>query len=654
MCLSCCCQLLPSEFFGIIGGLKNMGINKEKFKLDKQSSSNQIYKFDNFIIDTKLRRLFHDGDVIQLTSKLFDVLLLLVSESPEIVTKEELMNEVWANQFVEENNLAVNIWALRKILGETYSDRKYIETVPKRGYRFTAKVKLIEGDDASDYDQNIQLAGSDEMSNSLETISSLAVIPFITKSNDNDLDYIADGLTESTIASLSLLPHVKVIAHSIITRYTGQDLDVRDLGQKLNVQAVVMGRIIRNGENLSISVELISTKDCSYICAKNYNIPFDRILDLQEAMASEINKGLDKNPPTKSNPNHLSFKRYTINSEAHRLYLKGRYFLKLKNPAGIEKACECFNRAIEIDRNYSLAYSGLADCYSAQVIYGLYSPQEVIPKAKRAVIRALELEETLAEAHASLAKIKVNFDWDWSGAQKEYRRAIELNPRYATAYQWYAEHSARTGAFNKALDLIDRAMEIEGLSIPIIKSKAMIFYQARQFKEAEEQCREALEMNSDLAVTGLLGYIFTAQQKYEEAAAELQKLISFASGERENSAKQLFNFFSIPLNEIYFSQSEPEAIGALGYILARLGMRNEALALASKLIEFQKQRYFDRYVTAIIYIGLEDYEQAFEWLEKSFSDRAFILTLLKTWHFFDPLRTEPRFKDLYERVGFGC
>jgi TolB-like protein len=613
-----------------------------------------IYEFGPFLLDFSTRRLFLRGQVVSLTSKLFDILLLLVEKRGEVVTKDDLMKVVWPDQFVEENNLTVSMSALRKALGERYGERRYIETVPKRGYRFLARVSVSQCGEAADGKYRAgagweSRTARPEVATSAAT--SLAVLPLFNESHDPSLEYLSEGLAESIINSLSQIPQLRVLARSAAFRYKGKDLDVHRIGQELNVPAVLMGRVLQLKERLIISVELVDVENSTQLWGGKYNCLFSNLFTVQEEIATEVSEKL-RLRLTSWEKNFLT-KRYTENAEAYRLYLKGRFFWNKRSIQGIKKAIENFRQAIERDENYSLAYSGLTDCYATFSAYGVYPPKDVMPKAKETVLRALEIDDMLAEAHTSLANIKQLYDLDWPGAEREYRRAIELNPNYATAHHWYADYLTKMGRFDEALERIKHALEIDPLSLIINKTLGKILYFAREYDAAIEQCLETLEIEPNFGpVSGQLAYVYAAKGIYPEAIAEMEKLISSSAGEYEIPAGANMDSFSGQKKQVVFSQSDPEAIGALGHFYALAGRQDEALELVRGLKKLRKHRYIEPHTVAMIYIGLEDKDQALKWLEKSYVEHSSVVTHLKFWPFLDPLRSDSRFVDLCRRVGF--
>jgi TolB-like protein/Flp pilus assembly protein TadD len=628
-----------------------MEASKVQAVLCNQRQLEQVYKFGPFLLDTAVRRLFLDGQVVPLTAKLFDILLLLVQRSGHVVTKDELMKEIWPGQFVEENNLTVSMSALRKALGERYGERKYIETVPKRGYRFVARIRELPITDTDYLEHHFGAHEREKYEAYSEVVNnSLAVLPLINETHNPELEYLSDGLAESIINSLSQIPQLRVLARSIVFRYKRKNLDIQRIGQELNVRAILAGRVLQFDDRLCINIELIDIEQGTQLWGEKYNCQVSNILEVQEGIATAVSEKL------RFRLNHQEkdglIKRHTEDATAYRLYLKGRFFWNKRSVKGIKSAIVYFQQAIDRDVDYSLAYTGLADCYSTLAGYGVFPAYDFIPKAKAALTRALEINELLAEAHTSLANIGMLYDLNWAEAEKEYEKAISLNPNYATAHQWYADHLAKLGRFDEAIERIKHALEIEPLSLIFNKTLGKILYFAREYDQAMMQCMEMLEIEPGFGpANGLLAYIYIAKQRYEEAIAEILRLINFAKGDYEVSPGEDLRSANLK-KPLVFSQSDPEAIAALGYIYALIGRTEEALEIAEGLEELSGYRYVEPHTLAMVYIGLGDHDRAFKWLEKSFADRSSIITHLKVWHWLDPLRSDHRFVDLYRRVGF--
>jgi serine/threonine protein kinase/Flp pilus assembly protein TadD len=459
-----------------------------------------------------------------------------------------------------------------------------------------------------------------------ETIDSVAVLPFINASGDPNAEYLSDGITESLINSLSQLPHLKVMSRDSAFRYKGKETDAQTVGRQLGVRAVLEGRVMQRGDSLSISTELVDARDNSHIWGQQYNRNSADVFTVQEEIAKEMTTAL-RMRLTGEDEKRMA-KSYTASPEAYQLYLKGRYWWNKRTGEALSKGIEYFQQAITKDPTYALAYSGLADCYTLLPIYANVPPKDAFPKAKEAALKALEIDDTLAEAHASLAFVKKQYDWDWSGGEKEFQRAIELNPAYATAYQWYGETLSHTGRLEKAITEYTQALELDPLSLAINRELGRAFYLARQYDQAIEQLRKTLEMDPNFVLAHLfLGQAYVQKSMYKEGIAEIEK-------------------------ELVISPGDPYALSGLGYTYALAGRRAEAQKVLNHLDELSKQKYVHAGFLVVIYVGLGEKGKAFEWLEKGYEDRSLeIGPGIKVDPTLDPLRSDPRFQNLLRRMN---
>ncbi|HEV8130727.1 MAG TPA: protein kinase [Acidobacteriota bacterium] len=456
-------------------------------------------------------------------------------------------------------------------------------------------------------------------------IDSLAVLPFANASRDPSTEYLSDGITESLINSLSQLPQLRVMARTTVFRYKGQQADPQKLGHDLNVRAVLTGKVSQRGETLIVQADLVDTADGSQLWGEQYNRKLADILAVQEEISKEISEKL-RLKLTGEQKIRLA-KQHTGNTEAYQLYLMGRYYWAKVTEEGDKKAIDYFNQAIEKDPNYALAYAGIADAY-----YGLSNlhlpPREAMPKAKQAAIKALELDETLAEAHTSLALVKTFFEWEWPAAESEFRRAIELNPGYATAHEWYGWYLALMGRHNESRAALKRAEQLDPLSLSISWSRGLSFYLARQYDAAIEQLGRTLEMDPNLGVAHMiLGACYLEQKMYKQAIAEEQKA--------------------------RLVDDSPTILAALGIFYAVSGNKGEAekvLAQLKELRRLSKGRFVPSAETAIIYAALGKKDEAFEWLDRAYEDRSERLSWLKVDPEIDSLRSDPRFAELMRRM----
>jgi TolB-like protein/Flp pilus assembly protein TadD len=456
-------------------------------------------------------------------------------------------------------------------------------------------------------------------------IDSLAVLPFVNASADPNMEYLSDGIAETLMNQLSQLPNLKVISRASVVRYTGKESDPQAAGKSLNVQAVLMGKVVQTDDNLTISAELVDVRNNRHLWGDKYTRKLADILVLQDEIARQISNQL-RIRLTGEEKNRLA-KRHTENTEAYQLYLKGRYFWNRRTQEGIKKAVEFFQQAIEKDPNYALAYAGLADSYNVLAVFSELPPKEAYPKAKAAAMKALEIDDTLAEAHTSLASVRLRHDWDWLGAEGEFKRAIKLNPSYATARYWYALYLAQMGRFDEAIAEAKRAQEVDPVSLVTNYHVGAILYYARQYDKAIEQLRMTLELDPNFAVAHtFLGRAYRQKGMYEEAIAEFQKAITLA-GVSSNR------------------------LGELGHAYAVSGNRGEARKALDELKELSKRRYVSPYAMALLYIGLDEKDQALKWLGKAHEERISSLDTLKVNPMFDTLCSDPTFADLLRRMG---
>ena len=456
-------------------------------------------------------------------------------------------------------------------------------------------------------------------------IDSVAVLPFVNASADPNAEYLSDGITESIINSLSQLPKLRIVPRSTVFRYKSREIDAVKIGRELNVRAVLTGKVAHRGEILSIQTELVDVASESQLWGEQYNRRLSDILTVQQEIANEISEklrlkltGEEKRRITKS---------YTENTEAYQLYLRGRYYWNKRTAEGLKRGLGFFQQAIEKDPNYALAYTGLADSYNLLGSYGVLRPIEAYPKANAAAAKALQIDDTLPEAHASLAFTMARYDWAWPGAEREFRRAIELNPKYASAHHWYATaYLGPTGKLDEAIGEIKKAQELDPLSLIINTELGRLLYYARQYDESIEQLRKTIEIDPTFWVAHTyLGWSYEQKGKYEEAIAQAQKGIESSGG-------------------------NPRAVAGLGHAYAIAGEKGEAQKILSKLQEMSRRDYVSPVSIALIYTALGEKDRAFEWLQKGYESRDEGLVWIKVDPKFDNIRSDPRFADLTRRV----
>jgi serine/threonine protein kinase/Flp pilus assembly protein TadD len=456
-----------------------------------------------------------------------------------------------------------------------------------------------------------------------QAIDSVAVLPFVNASSDPNAEYLSDGIAESVINSLSQLRGLRVMARSTVFRYKGKDADPQKVGHDLGVRAVLSGRLLQRGSTVIVEAELMDVAKGSQLWGGQYTRKTSDVFALQEDLSREISEKL-RLRLTGEEKQRLT-KRYTENAEAYQLYLKGRYFWNRWSPEDAQKAVEYFQLAIDKDPGYALAYAGLADTFISQFWFGEIAPREGAPKAKAAALKALEMDEGVAEAHVSLGFVNLLYDWDWTEAEKHFQRALALNPSYANAHNWYSFYLMAMGRAEAALVESKRALDLDPASPGMNQIMAIQLVYARRFDDGIEQYRKALEMGQHDAHLGL-GSAYAAKGAYREAVSEFQKYAELDRG-------------------------TPRSIAALAYAHARLNERSEALSAVEQLKTLSKHRYVPASTIALVYIGLGDKDQAFAWLEKAYDERAYSLVFLKVSPAFDPLRSDPRYAELLRRIG---
>ncbi|MDQ3818048.1 MAG: tetratricopeptide repeat protein [Acidobacteriota bacterium] len=460
---------------------------------------------------------------------------------------------------------------------------------------------------------------------SRKAIDSLAVLPLANASNDPNMEYFSDGITESIINALSQLPKLRVVARSTVFRYKGHEIDPVRVGLELGVRAVLTGRIRQAGDGLMIGTELIDVVNDAQLWGEHYNRKLADVFEVQEEIAHEISEKL-RLKLTGSEKRRLS-KRYTADTEAYQLYLKGRFFWNKRTAEAIKTSVEYFEMAIEKDPMYALAYAGLADAYNIMDNYGVLAGKDSFPLAKAAALKALEIDDTLAEAHTSLAHALECGDWNWSGAEGEFQRAIELNPNYATAHHWYGFHLFYRGKFDEALKELKQAQRIDPLSHIVSTGVAWGLFHAREYDRSIEQCRKTLELNPNFFVTHwVLGRNYEQKGMYEQAVEEFRRADELSGG-------------------------EPEIRALLGHVYALMGRRDEAERIAEELKELSERRHVSGYSIARVYAGLGETGQTFQWLGKALEEHHFLIKFIKVDPQFDSLHGDERFQSLLGRMG---
>ena len=630
---------------------------------------NRLYEFGPYKVDQQKLQLWRHGSPVPLPPKAAEILLVLLARSGETVSKEELMLAVWPDSYVEESNLTQNIFLLRKALGETAQDNGTIITIPGKGYRLVAEVRQVSDGEAAP-----GAMAADELPANPEQLAAapagrpaagrlrwlwllapglvlialiaalvwhrqqqarpqappervmLAVLPFENLTGDPSQEYFSDGMTEEMIAQLGNLDpqHLGVIARTSVMHYKNGKTPLDQIGRELGVQYVLEGSVRRDADKVRITAQLIQMKDQSHLWSRRYDRELKSTLALQseiaQQIAGEIQLALGRDTfALVAEPPRQSFTSY----EAYDLYLRGRYFWNKRTAAGFQQAIDYFQQAIAKDPGYARAYAGLADCYVLLAAFSGVPPAEPVQKARAAATKALQLDEGLAEAHTSLALITENYDWDWPAAGKEYRRAIELNPNYATAYQWYAEYLTWLGRFDEASRASERARELDPLSLIIAADDGMIFYYSRQYGRAETKLNAVLEMDPTFNRAHQVREVYVEEGRFAEALGDIEK------------CRTLFGM------SVYWS--------SLAYTLGRSGHAAEAKHALDELERSNRQQPVNPAAMAWAYAGMGDKEQTLQWLNKAYAQRSNTMTALKVEPAYDFLRSDPRFQDLIHR-----
>ncbi|MGI8735040.1 MAG: hypothetical protein ACR2LM_17265 [Pyrinomonadaceae bacterium] len=456
------------------------------------------------------------------------------------------------------------------------------------------------------------------------SIQSIAVMPFINESGNSDVEYLSDGMTETLISSLSQLPNLNVKARSSVFRYKGKEIDPKKIGVELSVQAILNGRVAQRGELLTLTLELVDAQTENVIWSQQYNRKQADLVTLQSEIARDVSSKL-KSKLSGADVAKVE-KNYTANPEAYQLYLKGKFYWNKRTGGSLKQAADFYQQAIEKDPNYALAYSGLAETYVLFSSYDVAPATDSMPQAKAAAQRALELDDSLAEAHTALGFYLSNYEWDRGGSEREYRRAIELKPNYSTAHHWLGADLGNVKRFDDSLAEVRRAEELDPLSPIIGTNLADMLVFARRYDEAIAQYKRILVRNPNFEYAHLaLGRAYGSKGMYPEAIAEARTALELNIG---SSTK-----------------------GYLGLWLARSGKRDEALKLLSELKQEATRDYVQGYTFAVIYIGLGDKAEALNWLEKHMSSRAETANTFAVAPELDDLRSEARFKEMLKRMN---
>jgi TolB-like protein/DNA-binding winged helix-turn-helix (wHTH) protein/Tfp pilus assembly protein PilF len=657
--------------------------------MSHKSSEQRLLRFGTFQLDLRLSELRKQGLRIKLQEQPCQILALLLNRPGEIVSREELRKQLWHDDtFVDfDHSLNTAIMRLREALGDSSENPRFVETVPRHGYRFIAPVedignvpqpKLI----SEQPEAAILATTTPHASGSISQMSarlfprvferrqidlrrvlvftafmviafvlilgyairyvrnaaaakieptglkSLAVLPLENLSGDKDQEYFADGMTDELIAHLAKIRSLRVISRTSAMEYKGTHKPLSEIAHDLNVDAVVEGTVLRSGDRVRITAELVQVATDRHLWAETYESPMGDILTLQNQVATAIANEI-RIELTPAEQEQLAT-THAVSKESYEDYLKGRYYWNKRSEQDLNKAIQYFQLATEKDNQSALAYAGLADCYSiiGSAIVGTVPSGQVATKAKVAALKALELDNTLAEAQTSLATVRFNYDWDWTAASNGFQRAIDSNPSYATAYQRYSLYLMALGRTQQSLDEINRARQLDPLSISMNFSLGWRLYMAHQYNAAVVQLRNTLDMDPTFALPRMvLGQTYEQMGSYDPAIAELQKAV---------------------VN----SHSSPMVLAALGHAYAVANRKAEAEKILNQMAEQSKdKKYVSPFYFASVYAGLKRNEKALDYLEMAYQDRSNGLVFLKVDPQWDTLRSNPRFEVLLKNLA---
>jgi len=613
------------------------------------------FSFSSFWLDIEKRQLLYRNQPVILTRKALDTLGVLVSNAGRVVTREELKRLVWGDGVVEEATIAQNIFTLRKTLGEHEPGQNLIETIAGVGYRFTGQVQAYSSDASV---QRSETGGSRAAwpisklrarllwvvpavvlalglaagfwwrhdPRRTSRIQSLAVLPFANLTGDPQQEYLAGGISDALLTDAAQIPGLRVVSGSSAARYAKSDPD-KKISQELHVDALVEGAVLKNGDQIAVDVRLVQTADDHTLWTARFEVLPRDLLGLNSDISRSLAKQLQSPGGGQFAAPHSSAGTGSV--EAYNEYLRGRFFWNKRTEEAFVKAIAYFTHAIALDPKYAEAYAGLADSYA---LLGSLANAEIpraqaMPKAKAAAMQALQIDDSLAEAHTSLAFVNMHYEWDWTGSQNEFKRALELNPNYATAHQWYAVWLAAQGKTAAALEEERRAQRADPLSIIIMTDTAQLLIYAGREDEATEQVKRALEIDAAFPLAHLyLAIAYMEKKDYPAAVTEFQKVLAI-------------------------NNRDPWALSGLAQTYTLAGERGKSEAILRDLLQRAKSQEDLTIELAKVYAQLGENDQAFTWLEKAYRNRAGSLILLNHAPDFRALHHDPRFADLDRRIG---
>jgi DNA-binding winged helix-turn-helix (wHTH) protein/TolB-like protein/tetratricopeptide (TPR) repeat protein len=631
-----------------------------------------LYRFGPFELDPAERLLSSDGRAVPLSPKAFDMLVVLVERGGHLCKREELMSVLWPDSFVEEGNLSVTVSSLRKVLHDDCGQPSYIETVSKRGYRFVASVShVVERNDPEPAietaPQEQVIAGQKEsetarapkaLSRRFATLAvvvviatlflarivgvrggsaaapagspivhSLAVLPFQTVGDKNGGEYVGIAMADALITKLGNTGRIVTRPTSAIQKYADGTQDARAAGLEQGVDAVLDGRIQRDGDRVRLTVQLTRVRDGVQLWADSFDENFTDVFALEDEFSDRVTRSICLRLTGEEEKRKLA-KLSTKNNDAYQAYVRGRYFWNRRTEKALTTGLRYFQQAVKLDPQFAEAHAGVADSYGLLGLYGILPPTQAFPPAEAAAKRALSMDDSLAEAHATLGFVYFYYDWNGLAAEREFRRALESNPNYAMAHSWNGQDLAAMGRISEALAETQLAQQDDPLSLIVSSNAGLILCLAGSFEQAIETLNKAVEIDPNFPRAHFrLGNVYEQQGMPEKAISEFTEAVRLSGGDSSYE-------------------------GSLGHAYALAGNVEQARRILGLLKQRSGRQYVPAYAVALIYAGLGDRDAAFEWLEKAYKDRSASMALLKVDPALNNLHSDPRFMELARRVNF--
>jgi DNA-binding winged helix-turn-helix (wHTH) protein/tetratricopeptide (TPR) repeat protein len=573
-----------------------------------------IYEFGPFSLVMEERRLLVDGKQVSLTPKAIDILIILIQNSGRVLEKKEIMDQIWPDSFVEEATLAQNIFTIRKALGENLAGIQYIETIPKRGYRFVADVKISyqEAPRAEIYGR--------------PSLPSIAILPFDPLHTGSDDEYLGLGLADALITRLSNIKQIIVRPTRAVRKYCTVHVDPVAAGKDLAVDLVLTGSIQQVGSRIRTTVQLVFVNDSTTLWSEKFDETFEDIFTVQDSISEQIINTLTLKL-TDQEEERIR-KSYTSDSEAYSNYLKGRFYWGKWTREGFEKGIAFFQQAVQRDPGFALAQAAIAEAYNTLSFYGYIAPKPAFQVVNRAALQAIQLDPMLAEAHAAMAINNFAYTWDWATAEQEFSRAIEINSGNPIIHHSYASFLIAMGRIHEAIDHLKIARKLDPLSPLINASMAYPFYFSRQYDKAINELLAAVELDFHFPLSHkILGDTYVEKGMYAEAIIEYHKTIDLLG-------------------------RQPVHLAYLGRAYALSGKKSEAVKIIRELERLSKDNYVSPTSTAIAYTALGEEDRVLELLEEAYRERCNNLVFINVHPAFDNLRADSRFISLIQRMGF--